>query len=287
MSELTRAMPNTSGGPNTSDGPSASGGPNGLESRAEAQQGDVEALAGLLSGAMERHGFLRFREQQAAIITDAAQEAQRVPPAALSWRHLAAVEAEDGGAAALAAWESVRRAARTELASGHRAAMVMEGAESSPMDRARFLAVWEALAAEWQPRGGIEWSLIDAMAQAQAAHGYWLGKLTERTQREVAEDVRDREKLSQQEQYHRWGEWLPARVTTAEAIAEASGMVDRFNRVFLRTLRQLRDLRRYSPVVINNPGQVNVGGQQVNVSQQEGKPAKARRTKRRRRGFCH
>jgi hypothetical protein len=37
----------------------------------------------------------------------------------------------------------------------------------------------------------------------------------------------------------------------------------------LRTLRQLRDLRRYSmPVTINNPAQVNIaadGGQQVNA----------------------
>src|SRR5262245_58367283 len=36
-------------------------------------------------------------------------------------------------------------------------------------------------------------------------------------------------------------------------------MVDRFNRFFLRTLRQLRDLRRYTPqVTIQNAGQVNV-----------------------------
>jgi hypothetical protein len=51
-------------------------------------------------------------------------------------------------------------------------------------------------------------------------------------------------------------------------------MADRFNRLFLRTLRQLRDLRRYAmPVTINNPQQVNIaaeGGQQVNV-QKKGK----------------
>lgn len=39
--------------------------------------------------------------------------------------------------------------------------------------------------------------------------------------------------------------------------------------MFLRTLRQMRDLRRYQvPVTINNPKQVNIaadGGQQVNV----------------------
>ena len=47
-------------------------------------------------------------------------------------------------------------------------------------------------------------------------------------------------------------------------------MADRYNRLFLRSLRQLRDLRRYRvPVTINNPQQVNIaadGGQQLNVS---------------------
>ena len=41
----------------------------------------------------------------------------------------------------------------------------------------------------------------------------------------------------------------------------------------MRTLRNLRDLRRYSvPVTINNPRQVNIaaeGGQQVNISEQD------------------
>jgi hypothetical protein len=45
----------------------------------------------------------------------------------------------------------------------------------------------------------------------------------------------------------------------------------KYNRQFLRVLRQLRDLRRYSPVEIqNNGGQVNVAAngnaQQVSVN---------------------
>jgi hypothetical protein len=44
-------------------------------------------------------------------------------------------------------------------------------------------------------------------------------------------------------------------------------MVDRFNRLHLRTLRSLRDLRRYGQqITINSPTQVNIGGQQVNVA---------------------
>jgi hypothetical protein len=45
-------------------------------------------------------------------------------------------------------------------------------------------------------------------------------------------------------------------------------MVERFNRLFLRTLRALRDYRRYTgpPVLVQHAGQVNVAQQQVNVS---------------------
>ncbi len=44
-------------------------------------------------------------------------------------------------------------------------------------------------------------------------------------------------------------------------------MIDRFNRLYLRTLRALWDLRRYaSAVTIQNAGQVNIGQQQVNVA---------------------
>ena len=48
-----------------------------------------------------------------------------------------------------------------------------------------------------------------------------------------------------------------------------TAQVEKWNRMFLRTLRNLRDLRRYAPVTINNPAQVNIaadGGQQVNVT---------------------
>jgi hypothetical protein len=44
-------------------------------------------------------------------------------------------------------------------------------------------------------------------------------------------------------------------------------MVERFNTMFLRTLKALRDLRRQVPgVVVQTAGQVNIGGQQVNVA---------------------
>jgi hypothetical protein len=42
------------------------------------------------------------------------------------------------------------------------------------------------------------------------------------------------------------------------AVEHAAQMADRWNRIYMRTLRNLRDLRRYSPVMINNAQQVNI-----------------------------
>jgi hypothetical protein len=56
-------------------------------------------------------------------------------------------------------------------------------------------------------------------------------------------------------------------LSEAEAMEQAAQMADRFNRIFLRTLRALRDLTRYTPSLhIENHGQVNIGERQVNVS---------------------
>jgi hypothetical protein len=63
------------------------------------------------------------------------------------------------------------------------------------------------------------------------------------------------------------------RITASEALERSANMLDRFNRMFLRTLRALRDLRRYNaPVIVQNAAQVNVGAQQVNVAQPDTKP---------------
>jgi len=47
-----------------------------------------------------------------------------------------------------------------------------------------------------------------------------------------------------------------------EAVEHAAQVADRYNRLFLRTLRQMRDLRRYQvPVTINNLQQVNIAAE--------------------------
>lgn len=165
-------------------------------------------------------------------------------------------------------WQLIKDEARKELESGHRAAAVFESAEwqHSPWKRAQFLAIRESFVEGWKPKDGIEMAMIDSMAISQCKYLHWSEIAN---QRETIET--DRRKLDEERrtaEYTR-GYWMPPRLGEAEAIEHAIRMADSYNRLFLRTLRQLRDLRRYSvPVTINNPQQVNIaadGGQQVNA----------------------
>ncbi|MDP8924408.1 MAG: hypothetical protein M3O34_16240 [Chloroflexota bacterium] len=74
----------------------------------------------------------------------------------------------------------------------------------------------------------------------------------------------------QDREVERRGGWAPPTVDAAAAIDQAAAMTDRFNRLFMRTLRALRDLRRYSAsVVVQNVGQLNLGQAQVNIAPTE------------------
>ena len=134
----------------------------------------------------------------------------------------------------------------------------------NPWTRAQFLAIRNGFIEQWKPKGTIEIAMIDMMAQAFNAYQYWC----EETHRRSTTDAKilslREEDMYKQEQGH----WIPPRVSEQASIEHAMQMMDRYNRLFLRTLRQLRDVRRYSPVTINNPQQVNIaadGGQQINA----------------------
>ncbi len=177
-------------------------------------------------------------------------------------------------------WESYKREGRKEFESGHLAANI-----NFPVDYmkglwnvARYLGVRESFIDDWNPHGGIEVALIDMMAQSWFQWQFWLEETVKRSQ------THPREEHHEYQEWKQWNEktknsksgqkgyWFPPYVSEERAIEHAVQMADRFNRIFMRTLRQLRDLRRYSPVTINNPNQVNIasdGGQQVNVSNTE------------------
>jgi hypothetical protein len=181
----------------------------------------------------------------------------RTPPDQLSWCHMDALAKRDP-ALVVRCWERLKQAARAELRSGHRAAKAVEEYASTPWKRAEFLAFREELTQGWQPRNGIERQLIDQMAQAQVAILFWQRALTWRASMGILSQERSSK-----------GEREP-RVSEAEAADQAAAMVDRYNRIYLRTLRALHDLRRRPPaVVVQNVGQMNVGEQvarQVNMA---------------------
>jgi hypothetical protein len=154
-------------------------------------------------------------------------------------------------------WEDICQAAIAELESGHRMARTQA---TSPWEQAQVLALRWDLANQLKPQGGAEWQLVDTMALAQANWFTWLEALkmwfsmgTGRAGPDCKDEL---------------GRSTP-RLTEAEAIKLAGEMADRFHRMFLRTMRAFCDLRRHPPptVVVQNAGQVNVGGQQVNVAQ--------------------
>jgi hypothetical protein len=174
-------------------------------------------------------------------------------------------------------WEMIKREAQREFESGHRAAEAFEPADymTDAWNRASYLGLRESFIAEWQPKGGIEVSMIDAIAQAWLQLQFWT---KESVKRGVTEPRRENHEFyewkrwNQQANQKQWdhGHWDIPMVSEQQAIEHAAQMADRWQRMYFRAIRSLRDWRRYTPqVTINNPQQVNIaadGGQQINVS---------------------
>lgn len=199
----------------------------------------------------------QLRQSPPADIPDHA--AMERPDQVSWWRLSSLVERDPESGYRL--WQRVKDAARKELASGHRAARTIEH-DSRPWERAQFLALRAAFREEWQPRGGVEAALIDAMAQAYTGYLTWLERLdVQATSEGSVEDHQLKER----------GYYLTPRVTTVQAMEQSAAMVDRFHRMFVRSLRALRELRRDSRhVIVQQAGQVNVGSQQINVAPKQG-----------------
>ena len=126
----------------------------------------------------------------------------------MSWHSINAL-AQNDPALAQTTWERLKEAARDELASGHRAAWPLEERDHGPWERARFLAVRESLAREWEPRNGIERMLLDMLAQAYTGYEYWMRLFVTFTKIEAS---------SQDFRIQRSGKWEPTRISTEETI---------------------------------------------------------------------
>jgi hypothetical protein len=193
-------------------------------------------------------------------------------PDLLDFTDLALLEKADPALAA-EVWQRVREAARRDLEAGHHAARRVEDPEVRPYDRAAFLVLREALVAEWKPRGATEMLLIDGLTQAFMMRNGWLWKsldyedpVSDHPEPRPGEKPHQRANRERLEEHCRRMEaMLPPRITAMEATDRATAMVERWDRMIIRTVRALRDLRKQT-VVIENHGQVNVAElQQVNV----------------------
>lgn len=194
---------------------------------------------------------------QAKGVKEYEQWTMECPPEEVTWYSLYSLSKEQ----IEERWQEIKQIARQALRTGETAAEALDGTDGgTPYSRAGFLAVREALVEEWQPRGGMELQLIDTLAQAYEGQNHWLKVMMDRTTMMCEEEQKTTD----------WGgvSWRPPRVTEWEAIENAMGMFDKWNRIYLRTARALRDLRRYAPsVTIQNAGQVNIGEKQINVKE--------------------
>ena len=178
-------------------------------------------------------------------------------------------------------WEKVKKEGRAEFESGHLAANITfpEGYMKQLWNIARYLGVRESFIDDWNPQGGIEIAMIDMLTQSYFQWQYWLEQTVKRSETRPREEHHAYQEWKQSNQSTKnarsWesGYWFPSYVSEQQDIEHAVQMADTFNRTFMRILRQLRDLRRYSPVTINHPNQVNIatdGGQQLNVNNSDG-----------------
>lgn len=242
------------------------------EALAREQTAEIAPLASKLAQSME--GLVEFYQESYKLSRKKAEkkaqaglrERQRLlrnPPEHATWMCISQV-AEGDPEAGIELWRDIREYARDEIESGHRAAgVISKGFDFGPLDRARFLEARAALREEWNPLPGSESMLVDMLAQIQTVWESWLSRHMFQITMESA--TREVERMALKER----GGWLPERTSEAESMEMSAAMVDRFNKLFIRTLRALRDLRRMAPsIMVQNAGQVNVGAQQVNLCEQ-------------------
>lgn len=229
-----------------------------------------------LKEARKRAYQRKYDEAEAAELLN---ELLTVPSNRISFENLSALH---GNSAAMAEnlWEMMKREARREFESGHRAAAAFEPVDymKNAWDRASYLGLRESFCEEWQPKGGIELSMIDVIVQAFQELQFWTTEsvLRSRTRpRQEDYETRNQKKLENEQKRQQLEKeyWDIELVSEQEAIEHAARMADRCQRMYFRALRSLRDWRRYTPqVTINNAKQVNIatdGGQQINMSSQD------------------
>jgi len=165
-------------------------------------------------------------------------------------------------------WEMIKAEGRDEFESGHLASKALTPTQfrRTAWTVASYLGLRESFIEEWQPQGGIQLSLIDILAQSFLCFQHWLEQSVLRSQTELRKS--NAGYIQWQERFntdavdggYTYGHWELPYVSEQAAIEHAGRMADRWHRMYMRTLRNMRDLRRYS-VTITNAQQVNFGSQ--------------------------
>jgi hypothetical protein len=201
--------------------------------------------------------------------TEALDRLRSKPFTEITWHDIDAAKEQDASKTAMAV-KAIYDGALAYINGGLYASNTL--GFYKPFERCQFMVIRNGFIDDWQPRGAVESGLVDMLAQSYVAWQFWLKQSFD-----VAnhfDDVREQVKSSKIP-YDERGTWQPPRLKAVEYLERSTQMADRFQRMFLRTLRQMRDLRRYSPpVIVQNAGQVNIasdGGQQVNVRNKEKK----------------
>jgi hypothetical protein len=212
----------------------------------------------------QNKGYLRMRLTQ--------EELSLVSAERLGWHNMADAEFDKEGAAEML-WKHLNERAREELKSGMLAASVVSE-NQTPMTYARFLARREALIEDWQPRGSQEMQMVETLAQLQTLQDHWMQICVQRTMFDAQEESR---KIRMN------GKWEIMPIGKDALMEQSHEMLGRVNGMMLRTVRALRDLRRYSAqVIINNPQTVNVAqdhATQTNVQKQTIRKKKGKKLK--------
>lgn len=243
---------------------------------------------------MEAGGMLRNTDAMAAEpfgIAEASQRARepvgyepgqdahtgQFVPDQVSWNELGRL-VEHEPETARDVWLAIKREARNELTSGVRAAQALESpvpSTNQPWQRARYLAIVDALRTDLQPRGALEELLIERMASTYHLCLHWQREAIEREQLEVwrGESTMRQEHAgmtaAQKERQRLEYGYLPPRQAQADAIRDAYLMSERFERALLRLVREFRNMRRTFANLIVAADTVNLangGPQQVNMA---------------------
>lgn len=200
----------------------------------------------------------------------------REPADTISFYELARLWDRDSEAAEKV-WKLIKKEAENEFKSGHLASRAVFPTRDirEAWVTAKFLAIRDSIYEEWQPRGGTEIALIDMLVQCYIQWNYWLEQVTLRSQtspRTETFEYREWKRQQSSEIAKSWedGKWFPQYVDEQTALETATQMADRWQRMYLRSLRHLRDLRRYNSVTIRNAKQVNIASDHAQQSNHVG-----------------